>query len=351
MVDLPEPALAYLRGFSGRQNLDDILAYLEGIRNLKILVVGETIIDEYQYCHAIGKSSKEPILVIQRTAAEAFAGGIVAVANHIAEFTEQVSLVSFLGSENSFEEFVRTRLAATVKPWLLTRRDSPTILKRRYIEDYFLQKLFEVYEMNDDLLHPQDDEQLCEILDEIVPEHDLVIVVDFGHGAISRNAINILCERSKYLAVNAQSNAGNLGFHSISRYPRADHISLAEKEVRLECRSRHGELRELMSMISNRIGCDRLIATRGNIGCVGWSRQEGFTEVPALSGMVVDRIGAGDAFLSITAPCSAQGAPIETTCFIGNVIGAHAVQIMGNRNSISKPKIEEHIRLLLREGI
>ena len=50
----------YLEKFSSQYDSVEVLKYLEGYKDLRILVIGETIIDEYQYCDAIGKSSKEP---------------------------------------------------------------------------------------------------------------------------------------------------------------------------------------------------------------------------------------------------------------------------------------------------
>jgi len=35
---------------------------LQAIRKLKVLVIGETIVDEYQFCSVLGKSGKEPVL-------------------------------------------------------------------------------------------------------------------------------------------------------------------------------------------------------------------------------------------------------------------------------------------------
>ncbi len=48
--------------------------------------------------------------------------------------------------------------------------------------------------------------------------------------------------------------------------------------------------------------------------------------IPAFAGNVVDTVGAGDAFLSITAPLVAAGAPAHQVGFVGNVVGALKVE-------------------------
>ena len=70
--------------------------------------------------------------------------------------------------------------------------------------------------------------------------------------------------------------------------------------------------------------------------------------MPAFAQKVVDRIGAGDAFLSLTALASYLGAPPELIGFIGNVAGALAVEILGNQRSIDKMEVKKCITSLLK---
>src|SRR5262249_42693884 len=147
---------------------------------------------------------------------ERFAG-ILAVANHVANFSNDVSLVTFLGGQNSQEGFVNDKLNARIKKRFLHRQNAPTIVKRRFIENYFFAKLFEVYEINDAVVEETDNQELCQALRGQLDGFDVVVVFDFGHGMLSQEAINILCQEARFLAVNTQSNAGNLGYHTISK--------------------------------------------------------------------------------------------------------------------------------------
>ena len=345
---LPEELDEYLGDFSSRYTSEYIIGCIEEVQSLKVLVVGEAIIDEYQYCEAIGKSSKEPVLAVKSLWSERFAGGILAVGNHAASFCDHVGLTTLLGEEDSQEDFIRQELNASIETTFLSRRDSPTIVKRRYIDNYFLTKLWEVYEINEEALHPADNELLCAKLIEELPKYDVVIVVDFGHSMLSNEAIEILCSKARFLAVNAQSNAGNLGYHSISKYPRADYVSLGEKEIRLDARDRTGDLRGLVTDLSKRLDCARIVVTRGNRGALCYGEGEGFFDVPALTDTVVDRVGAGDAFLAVTAMCVARNTPMEAIGLIGNAVGAQAVGTMGNREPVERIPLLKGIEALLK---
>jgi len=344
----PKETSDYLKHFSAGHSGGDVLRYLESATPLKVLVVGEAIIDEYQYCEAIGKSSKEPTLVVKDLSTEKFAGGILAAGNHVANFCDDVGLITFLGADAPQEEFIRERLNTRIKKTFLYRQDSPTIVKRRIVESYFFTKLLEIYEINDGPVAEDDNAMLCAALTEHVAQYDVVIVIDFGHGMLTGEAIDILCDKARFLAINAQSNAENRGYHTISRYPRADYVCVAESEMRLEARDRRGDLRQMVLDVSRKLACGRVVVTRGKKGCLCYGEDEGFFEVPAFAGQIVDRIGAGDAFLSLTAPCVAQKVPMEVVGFVGNCAGALAVATVGNRQPIDRGALFSHIESLLR---
>ncbi|MCH8346744.1 MAG: hypothetical protein IIC87_07460, partial [Chloroflexi bacterium] len=172
----PKEVSEYLAGFSTRYSSAEVLRYLEGAEALKVLVIGETIIDEYVYCETLGKSGKEPVLATRHINIEKFAGGIVAVANHVSAFSGQVGMLTFLGRTDSQEDFISEKLNAKVdKIYLCLEGDAPTIVKRRYVEAYPFQKLFEVYVMDDGEAKPAESEALCDKLAEILPKYDVVI--------------------------------------------------------------------------------------------------------------------------------------------------------------------------------
>lgn len=348
MSTLSDDVRRYLDGFIARRTPEQVISYLQNAAKLKVLIIGETIIDEYQYGEAIGKSSKEPTLVVKSLNTEVFAGGILAVANHVASFVDNVTLISMLGDRDSREPFVRSKLRENVQTRFLYRKDSPTLVKRRVIDQYTFTKLLEVYDINDTRLDPGDEDRLCALLAEEVPRYDLVIVGDFGHEMLTTRAREVLCAHAKFLAVNTQANAGNLGYHTVSEYPRADYISLAEAEIRIEARNRRGDIRPIVLNVAKKLSCPQMMVTRGKAGCLGWSPQEGFVEVPALATKVVDRVGAGDTSLALTSLCAVQGAPLEIMGFIGNVAGAEAVATVGHRRYIERSSMLKHLEVLMK---
>lgn len=345
---LPKSATSFMTEFAARRTPEDLIRYLDGARTLKVLLLGETIIDEYNYCETLGKSGKEPILAVRFRSSEKFAGGILAVGNHVASLCDRVSLMSFLGQMDSQEAFIRENLNPRVNANFFYMGKAPTIVKRRFIESYPFQKMFEVYQMNEDENEAANEERLSNSLEEVLPRYDLVIVTDYGHGMFTPRVIETLSTHARMLAVNTQANAGNHGFNTVSKYPRADYICVSESEIRLEARSRREDLRRIVDKVVERLGCQRVMITRGQQGMLCFSREDGFVEVPALADHFTDRVGAGDAVLAVTSLCMAQDAPAEIMGVIGNAVGAMAVATVGNRNPINRTALVRFLISLMK---
>lgn len=342
-----EEVRQYLDQFRSRFSLTDLENALDAMGSLRVAVVGDTIIDEYSYCSPLGTSSKDPILALRYQSNDIFAGGILAVANHVANFAKEVGLFTVLGERNSYREFIDSKLDARVKPHYAVQAGAPTVRKRRYVDGYTQNKILEIYHMEDLGLTPEADAEFRQILLREMPGYDIVLVADFGHGAISPETRALLSGQPGFLAVNAQANSGNRGFHTITKFKRADFVSIAEHEVRLEMRDMRGSVRQMLDVLGPRLSCGNFVVTRGKRGSIIRSADGRLTEVPAFAKKVVDRIGAGDAFLSVTAMAAKLGTPPELICFIGNIVGALAVEILGNQKSIDKASVKQYAASLL----
>jgi rfaE bifunctional protein kinase chain/domain/rfaE bifunctional protein nucleotidyltransferase chain/domain len=328
---------AFIKDFSKEYSYQDIEGYFEALKPLKVLLVGDAIIDDYHFCRTMGKPGKDPILAACYERNETFVGGVLAVANHVAKFSQNVDLVTFLGSETSYENFIREELHRKVKPHFLKMlKGKTTIVKRRFLENYPLQKLFEIYMMDNDEGSPEDSDRLCETLDRIVQDYDVVIVTDYGHGMMSSEAVDLLAKKANFLAVNTQVNAGNQAFNTISKYPRADFVSISENEIRIDVRSKRRPLKEIVKKVSEKLGGAKIIVTRGVEGLMCYDSEEGFFEVPAFMGKTIDRVGAGDSVLAVSSLCAQQGISLKVIGLVGNAVGFQAVQTVGNKTSVDR---------------
>jgi rfaE bifunctional protein nucleotidyltransferase chain/domain len=338
----------FLFNFRRAHGSRDLLAWMERAKQLKVLVVGEGILDEYVSCSTLGQSTKSPNVVGRYLGEQRFLGGALAVANHLAGFCDAVQLMALLGSDQSCEDWIRARLKPAVHAQFVYKPQASTIVKRQYREAYFGTTLFEVDNLNEDPLAEAETQQLDQLLAYLAPRADVVVVTDYGHGMLGASAVRTLCGASRYLAVSAPANAANLGYHTITKYPRAGYVALAEQELRLDRRSRGGSLPEMLQALAEAMETEQAAVTVGKQGCLCYSAAAGHVQAPALATRVVDRFGAGEAFLAVTALCAALRVPLEELAFLGNVAGAEAVAMLGNATFLEEVSFRRHVESLLK---
>ena len=344
-----DPAIRdYLDNFRREYPIEAIENLLEQARDYRVLVIGDAIIDEYQYVVPMGKSPKENMIATLFQNREMFAGGVVAAANHLANFCAEVDVITAIGSEDSNEELLLRSRQYNVEIDLIERRGMPTTRKCRFIDPGYMRKLFEVYEMDDTPLDAALEAELNNKIASRIGDYDMVLITDFGHGLIGRSTIDLVSKKSKFLAVNAQSNSANMGFNLITRYSRADYLCIDTPEARLATGEKRVEVETIAGeILPSMVKCDKLILTHGKYGCVTYAKGEPVSRIPALTRTVVDTVGAGDAFLAVTAPLVCAGGPMKMIGFVGNIVGALKVAIMGHRSSVDKPAVVKSIRALL----
>lgn len=345
---LDTEARNFLDEFRLNCSIAEITTYVERASELRVLMIGDTIIDEYNYVEPLGKSPKENMIATLSQGQEQFAGGVIAAANHIAGLVKHVDVVTMMGDSDDYEYLARQSVLPNVDLKVISRQGAPTTRKTRFIDPGPMRKLFEVYSIDDSPLADDIRSKLDAAMVADIADYDLVVVTDFGHGLIAASSIELLSDRAPFLAVNTQTNSGNSGFNFISKYPRADFVCIDTPEARLAVGDKYCDLDEiLLRRLPECIECDRLIITRGKAGCLVRDHSRA-VPIPAFAQNVVDTVGAGDAFFAIASAFAAVRAPNPLLGFIGNVAGALKVEIVGHRRSIDKVALIKAATTLLK---
>jgi len=344
----PAETKKFLNSFSRKYDFKTIAGKLNKLKKLRALIIGEGIIDEYHYCESLGKSAKSSLIVNRFLTRESFAGGAFAIANHIASLCEQVHLISLLGKSESREDFISNNLKPNVTTKYFYRDDGPTIVKKRYVNQYLNQKLFEVNYLNDRQISEECEAKLLDYLNTEIYKYDIVLVSDFGHGFLTEKTIKLIEGKAVKYAINTQTNAANAGYNLITKYSKPYFICVDEPEIRLAAQEKHSAIEDVARSIKTKVKAQNLIVTLGRRGSVGLDQNGKINHTPIFSTKVIDTIGAGDAFFAFTAPCFAIGMPLDLVSFIGNAVGALAVQIVGNKKPVEKYELLEFVHNLLK---
>jgi len=322
---------------------------IESFNKLKVLVVGETIIDQYVFCNALGKSGKEPMLVLRDIKTEQYLGGAAAIARHVSSFSNKITLLSMLGEKGEFLKEIKNNLPINVKFDYIKKKNSPTIIKKRFLDNISNNKVIGVYKINYEPLISNDEKLFNNKLKKLIPKHDIIIVSDYGHGLISENSSKIIYRNSKYLALNTQINAANLGYHSMRKYKNVDLFINNESEIRHEMRDIKNKTEILVKKLSSQQNIKNLVVTQGGEGAMIYNKiNKKFNFCAAFAQAPLDKVGAGDAMLSIMSLCLKNGFTQELALLVGSLAGAESTKTFGNKETVSKNKILKALQHLLK---
>ena len=338
---------AFVRDIARENSFESITKKIDSLEKLKVLVVGETIIDEYIYCEALGKSGKEPVLVLRDLEKQKYLGGVLAIARHLTDFCSKVSVLSYLGENNEYKAFIEDTIEEGIELNFLQKKDSPTTLKRRFLDNIDRKKLLGVYSINDDLLSESDENKFIESFDRLSKEHDLIIVSDYGHGIITPRIAKHISNSESFICLNAQVNAANIGTHNIRKYSDINCLIINETELRHEMRQRQGDSVEMASRLSEIINSKITTVTMGKSGVFLLENQKSLS-CPGFAKQVVDKIGSGDALFALLSICIFGNLENKLSLFIGSIAAAQSVETIGNSMPVSKISLLKTINHLLK---
>lgn len=306
-ADWSEEQKACIEKIRAAGGIDAITHAVEEIAKLKVLIVGEPILDIYRFVSPEGISSKSPSISARFNYEETYHGGSIAIRNHLESFAQSASL----------------------QAW-----DNLPAKKVRYISGN--QRIFEVTDIQDQYWNNTDPTFFIDKVLEVANKSDVVLLADFGHGMFEGPVLKAMDNIHAFTGLNVQTNSSNFGFNVYTKHNRFDYLCIDTREARLAMHDRWQPSLDLAEMTSKTISPRLLSMTLGpNGACMidGWG--EHFC-APAFADNIVDATGAGDAYFAITTCLLKAGCKREMIPFIGNVFAGLKTKIIGNKLSVSK---------------
>lgn len=318
---------------------DFIFGCLDKIEEAQTTIIGESIIDEYIYCEALGKVSKDPIVAFHTREKVRQAGGVLAAAKHFTGLGSPTTVISELSKTDI--DFALGHFANSGGLVYDLSSNFSSIVKTRFVDRSSGVRVFETY----DLPVNYNNESFRRKLEKYLEEENLknvnFVVMDYGHDLLSNDSVKLLLDSGIELSVNTQSNAGNRGFNSIARYKGAQKAFLNGGEVQLEAKNKHSDLSVIVQDLAQRLEFKEIYVTNGSRGIIAVSSSEAQYVVPAFAPTIIDRVGAGDATLAVISALRAVDIPIEIAAFYGNIAGGLLVSTIGNEITLTKTLLKK----------
>ena len=333
-LTLNKKLISVIKDIKKQFSFEKIKTIIDKMKKKKVLIIGDTILDEYIYVKGLGKPSKENIVAGLYNDKELFLGGVFSSVGNLSSFCDNIDFITSTGNEEKYKKFIKTNIPKNIKKKLFFKSHSITTKKTRFIDrgagHSHLKKLFEVYEMEDNPISKKTEIKILKFLNKNIKKYDLVIVNDYGHGLLTKKIIEKICKKSKYLAVNVQINAGNQGYNLVTKYKKAKYYSLDIEEAKRVTNNKNMQPKEVPGDILKLTGGKNVALTMGAQGSISCNnRSKKLFYLPSFTNVIVDTMSAGDAYFVISSMMLYLSKSLKISSFIGNLAGAITVGVAG----------------------
>lgn len=309
--------------------LKSTLASMAGMR---VLVIGDLIIDEYVTCDAIGMSQEDPTIVVTPIVTKTFVGGAGGVAAHARGLGADVRYCTVVG-EDEFASFALENLEEQgIRCDCFADPTRPTTRKQRYRA--LNKTLLRVNHLRHHAPGPDIQGRMLKAVEQALPDCDLLLFSCFNYGCLPQDLVDAITAkaRAKDVMLAADSQASSqLG--DVSRFRGMSLITPTEREARLALNDFETGLADVGERLIHKANADNLVITLGAEGLLVNTLDNGTLvtdRLPALNPSPKDVAGAGDSFFMSSAMALRVGADIWQSSYLGALAAALQVSRVGN---------------------
>jgi D-beta-D-heptose 7-phosphate kinase/D-beta-D-heptose 1-phosphate adenosyltransferase len=306
----------------------EIASLLNRARNLRILVVGDVMLDHFIWGRVNRISPEAPVPVVEFIRESQMPGGAANVARNLSALGAQVELFGVTGRDPEAARLLSLLKAAGVdcRHWVGVA-GRPTTCKTRIIAHQ--QQVARVDRETTGDLETAPTDRLLAMLRQRLPVADAVIVGDYGKGVVTQSLLDelkALCrEQGVWLSLDPKP-VRRLDLRGLSLITpnRKETFELAgvEDTRRTEPLSADGALKHAVERLMAAYAPALLLVTLGDQGMLLCRRNEPAFHIPTAAREVFDVSGAGDTVIaSFTLAIAAGASPANAAVFSNHAAG------------------------------
>ena len=301
---------------------------------LKTLIIGDIIIDEYITCDPLGMSQEDPTIVVTPIESKRFLGGAAIVAAHAKQMGARVKFISVAGNDPIKDFTLDNLLALGVDCSIFIDDSRPTTLKQRYRAKG--KTLLRVSHLRQGAIDAHLQDYILKTVQEELKHCQLLVFSDFNYGCLPTELVDKIIHLANSLKVimvadsQSSSQTGDIG-----RFKNMVLLTPTEREARLSLRDNESGLVVLAENLRKQANAQNILLKIGEEGVIVYSGNTSHSDwltdrIPALNFQPLDVAGAGDSMLVSSSLALATGVSIWEAAAIGSLAAAIQVSRIGN---------------------
>jgi rfaE bifunctional protein nucleotidyltransferase chain/domain len=327
-----------LRNLSKKNGYEKIDHYLNNIKKIDVTIIGEPIIDKYVFGKMYGLTSKDPAISLIKESQISIAGGVLAVAKILANFTRSVTLYSYgpvKGLKKTFKKYKNVKIVNLSNSIKIQE-------KTRYLNSTRYEKIMQITKFKKNQFAKNVIKKIKQKIKKIKTNN--LVICDYGIDLFDKEIISLINKVRSKKYLNVQTNSLNLGFNLFTKYNKYNYLSLDEREWQLGL-NYHSDMINNISKLSFKKNA-LLSLTKSKDGSNLIYKNENH-HCPTFINKTVDTTGCGDAYFAITSIFIMVNAPRTLLPFVGNAYAGLHSQFFGNDRIVGRIKFLKYIKTLL----
>lgn len=301
-------------------------------KDLKIHVLGDTIVDSYTRTSLIGGQTKTPTFSVLFQGQENYIGGAGIVSQHIKAAGAGVIFSTVLGND-SLKDFVIEGLRESgIELRVIVDKSRPTTNKNAFIAGGY--RLLKVDTLDN---RPISDDVLSQFVEQIRgTSADAIVFSDFRHGIFSKATVKPLTNAIPQNILKVADSQVASRWGNITEFVGFDLITPNEREARFALADQDATLGMLSSSLGDITKCKALIIKLGERGIFCSTQVGDDTSVPpyfsidSFASHIVDAVGAGDALLAYSTLTLLKKKCLVSASILGSMAAACECEYDGN---------------------
>jgi D-beta-D-heptose 7-phosphate kinase/D-beta-D-heptose 1-phosphate adenosyltransferase len=299
---------------------------------MKILVIGDVLLDINHHCITTRNASEADIPVYNTVRTDYILGGAANVAKNIRCLDSSVEFVSVLGEDESGIRLKNMLNADNIDNYLLIDDSRKTTFKTRIIQN---EKIVARYDVED--THSINEQIQNQIVRYIKSKPNLSVIVfsDYGKGVLTEKVCTTLIEYA--------NENGILTFVD----PKPDNVIKYKNCFCFKLNLIEGQIitgnaahREILQTLKDRLQCKHVILTCGADGMYIDNIEHHIRHKSKID--VVDVTGSGDLVLASIVYLYSMTGDIYKSCRNANYIAGKGTQVVGNY-TFTPVEIDEYV--------
>ena len=305
-----------------------LLSLLDRISRIKILVVGDVMLDRYWWGNASRLSPEAPVPVVALKKVSNIPGGAGNVAANIAGLGANVILTGLIGSDDAGALLRESLLGHNISPDLLISSETrPTTTKTRVLVHN--QQIARIDEETDVPLTDAEQEAVLGRVRNVIADVDAVVLSDYAKGCLTRTLVAAVIAEAKKHGKIVLADPKSRDF---TKYSGATVLTPNLTEALNAAGIENGgeeHADEAAKKILAETSVESLLITLGEHGMKLFQTGEGSVHFPSMARQVFDVTGAGDTVVALLAAALGASADIHSAIEFANIGAGLAVEKVG----------------------